>query len=149
MSGHQYNGQVAGLLLAARRGRRFDPSGVRSKLLKALPTARGQTVLAQLGNGDPVYCVNPDDGMAASLVCGLQHSADAAGWVIALCDIPYVQSATVAALVSALQRGADIAVSVHQGRRAAIRSDSAGCTCSACWRCAAIRVRVAWCRHFP
>lgn len=142
MSGHQYNGQVAGLLLAAGRGRRFDPSGVRSKLMQALPTAHGQTVLAsaasnlaavlptcivlreespellaQLGDCDPVRCPNADDGMAASLVCGLQHSADAAGWVIALGDMPYVQSATIAALVSALQRGADIAVPVCQGRR--------------------------------
>ena len=142
MSGQQYNGLVVGLLLAAGRGRRFDPSGAQSKLLQELPTVPGRTVLAsaarnlaavlptcivlrdqtpelqaQADGCDHVHCANADDGMAASLVCGLQHSGEADGWVIALGDMPYVQSATIEALVSALRRGADIAVPVYQGRR--------------------------------
>ncbi|HWW04096.1 nucleotidyltransferase family protein [Collimonas sp.] len=136
------SGQIVGLLLAAGRGRRFDPSGSRSKLLQSLPTACGQTVLAtaagnlaaalpicvvlrydvaelitQVAGYAWVQCEAADDGMAASLVYGLQQTADAAGWVIALADMPYVQTSTIHALASALRLGADIAVPTHLGRR--------------------------------
>jgi molybdenum cofactor cytidylyltransferase len=58
------------------------------------------------------------DGMARSLVHGLLHTPDdCAGWVIALADMPYVQPASILALVQALRDGAGIAVPVHQGRR--------------------------------
>ncbi|SFI06929.1 molybdenum cofactor cytidylyltransferase [Collimonas sp. OK307] len=142
MGRQQYSGKIVGLLLAAGRGRRFDPSGVRSKLLQPLPTASGQTVLAaSAGNlaaslpicvvlrpgvadlvtqiaGHPwVRCDTADDGMAASLVCGLQQTVDADGWVIALADMPYLQATTIQALVSAMRQGADIAVPIYQGRR--------------------------------
>jgi len=142
MSGRSYSGQIVGLLLAAGRGRRFDPSGARSKLLQSLPTAGGQTVLAtaagnlaaalpacvvlrsdapdlaaQVAGYAWVPCASADDGMAASLVCGLEQTADAAGWVIALADMPYVQAATIQALALALHHGADIAVPTCLGRR--------------------------------
>ena len=138
----QISGQIIGLLLAAGRGQRFDPSGARSKLLQPLPTADGRTVLATaagnlaaalpicvvLRGGAPelvaqvaaypwLPCATADDGMAASLVCGLEQTADAAGWIIALADMPYVQAATIQALASALRQGADIAVPTCLGRR--------------------------------
>lgn len=142
MSHSRYSGQIVGLLLAAGRGRRFDPTGIQSKLLQKLPTADGRTVLAsaaarlaaalplcivlrpdvpeqiaQIAEYPWVQCANADDGMAASLVYGLQQSADAAGWIIALADMPYVETSTIQALAAALRRGADIAAPVFQGRR--------------------------------
>ncbi|MFC5476458.1 nucleotidyltransferase family protein [Paraherbaspirillum soli] len=139
----QYAGQIVGVLLAAGRGRRFDPSGARSKLLQQLPhDVGGLTVLAraagnlaaavpicvvlrpdapelaaQVAGYDQIQCDNADDGMAASLVCALQQTETASGWVIALGDMPYVQTATVQALVTALRQGADIAVPMYGGRR--------------------------------
>ncbi|WP_211444904.1 nucleotidyltransferase family protein [Collimonas humicola] len=142
MSHSRYSGQIVGLLLAAGRGRRFDPTGIRSKLLQKLPTADGRTVLAsaaarlaaalplcivlrpdvpeqiaQIAEYPWVQCANADDGMAASLACGVQRTADAAGWIIALADMPYVETATIQALAAALRRGADIAAPVFEGRR--------------------------------
>lgn len=137
------SGPCVGLLLAAGRGRRFDPSGERDKLRQTL--ADGRTVataaaanllmavsrvvavvrpdalslareLAELGC-EIVTCKNADDGMAASLVTGLAHTADAAGWVITLADMPYVKPATIGALVAAIDRGAAIAVPTHHGLR--------------------------------
>jgi len=131
-------------LLAAGRGRRFDPTGKQSKLLQSLPD--GDTVLAsaakKLSATLPVYvicrsnapalaaqlakqvdgctllqCDDADDGMAATLVYGLQQTAAAAGWVIALGDMPYVQVSTIMALKVALEQGADIAVPTCKGRR--------------------------------
>lgn len=142
MSLPSYSGQVVGLLLAAGRGRRFDPSGVQSKLLQTLPTDHGRSVLAstaarlaaalpvcivlrpdvpeqiaQIADYPWVQCANADDGMAASLAYGVQQTGDAAGWIIALADMPYVASSTFQALAAALRQGADIVAPTFQGRR--------------------------------
>jgi len=139
-----YTDKVVGILLAAGRGRRFDPTGKQSKLLQSLPD--GATVLGSaarnLSATLPVYvicrsgapalaaqlakqvngctllqCDDADEGMAATLVYGLQQTAVAAGWVVALGDMPYVQVSTIKALTAALAQGADIAVPICRGRR--------------------------------
>jgi molybdenum cofactor cytidylyltransferase len=132
-----------GILLAAGAGRRFDPDGRQDKLLQALPDGEAVALrsaarlLAALPDVVAVVrpgalhlsqrlraagcrvevCDEAGSGMAASLVCGLRHSADSAGWVVALADMPYLHTTTVSALLDALRAGADIAVPVHQGRR--------------------------------
>jgi len=55
--------------------------------------------------------------MSASLMCGVRQTIDAAGWVVALGDMPFVQPATHAALLSALQDGVAIAAPSYQGKR--------------------------------
>lgn len=130
-----------GILLAAGKGSRFDPAGVDNKLL-AIPADMGEAVvLAAAGNmlkslpvlavcRTPVLaqeltaagctaliCTDADLGMSASLKCGLQHTAQAGGWIIALGDMPYVKPSTYAGLLSALKDGVDIAVPVYQGQR--------------------------------
>jgi molybdenum cofactor cytidylyltransferase len=93
-----------GILLAAGRGRRFDPSGVRNKLLQ--PLASGEPVVARSARAllavlptviavvapevepgigavgatlralgcEVTVCADADQGMAASLVHALRHS---------------------------------------------------------------------------
>ena len=133
-----------GILLAAGRGRRFDPSGARNKLLAPLVqgepvvVASARTLLSVFpeviavvppddgGVGDALralgclvtVCEDADSGMAASLVHALRASLpDAGGWVVTLGDMPYVRPSTLEALRSALAEGADIAVPVFDGRR--------------------------------
>jgi molybdenum cofactor cytidylyltransferase len=93
---------LVGILLAAGRGRRFDPLGRRNKLLQPLPGPGGDPVVAASarkllslldtviavvppddggvgallsGLGcDVVVCPDADTGMAASLVHALRHS---------------------------------------------------------------------------
>jgi molybdenum cofactor cytidylyltransferase len=55
--------------------------------------------------------------MGASLACGVRASAEADGWIIALADMPFIQSATIDAIVRALEQGAAIAAPVHEGKR--------------------------------
>ncbi|GGZ02482.1 nucleotidyltransferase family protein [Pseudoduganella plicata] len=134
---------IVGILLAAGRGRRFDPEGVRNKLLQ--PLGEGSPVvaasarhmlavlprvvavvrddddataalLAQLGC-EVARCADADAGMAASLVHALRQVAQADGWVVALGDMPRVLPSTIAALRQAVCEGAAIAAPVYQSKR--------------------------------
>jgi molybdenum cofactor cytidylyltransferase len=135
--------QPAGILLAAGKGLRFDPSGAQDKLTQLLPqgdsvaTASARHLLsvlpvvlavvrpgadllaAQLREAGCMVTVCPtaEQGMGATLVFALSQMREADGWVIALADMPYVQAATLGMLVGALRQGADIALPVYQGRR--------------------------------
>ncbi|MFC5550038.1 nucleotidyltransferase family protein [Massilia aerilata] len=138
---------VVGVLLAAGRGRRFDPLGQRNKLLQALPEAGGEPVVAisarkLLSVVDTVIavvppddggvgallsalgcevsvCADADSGMAASLVHAIRHSLshDPSAWLVALGDMPRVAPATLRLLADALAAGAPIAAPVLDGRR--------------------------------
>lgn len=135
--------QFAGILLAAGRGLRFDPSGAEDKLMQtlangetvALAAARNllaalPTVLAVVRPGadalaaqlrasgcEVTECANAAQGMGASLVHALLRTRNAAGWIIALADMPYVQAATSLALIDAIRHGANIALPTCGGRR--------------------------------
>jgi molybdenum cofactor cytidylyltransferase len=132
-----------GILLAAGRGRRFDPSGLQNKLLQALPdgdrivmaAARRlsqalntslvvvhpdeDSLIAMLASGGHTTTRCPDAaaGMGHSLAHGVRVSDRAPGWIIALGDMPRVRVTTIIALDTAIRNGADIAVPVHDGRR--------------------------------
>jgi molybdenum cofactor cytidylyltransferase len=144
-------GAIVGLLLAAGRGTRFDPSGQSSKLLAAAPAgpqaglplalAAARTLRAALP--EVVAVVRPmdtpaqqelhrllrdagcrlaindraDEGMGGSIAAGVRASTDAAGWLVALADMPAVAPATIGAVRDALAAGAISAAPMHQGRR--------------------------------
>lgn len=132
-----------GLLLAAGKGSRFDAGGTDNKLLARLPDiddcvveAAARTLLsvspvvavvndrqgdvgrrlAAIGC-EVVECANAGEGMSASLMCGVRHAQDAAGWIIALGDMPHVLASTHGGLLAALKDGVDIAVPVYRGQR--------------------------------
>lgn len=134
---------LAGILLAAGRGVRFDATGQLNKLLQ--PLANGEEVavaaarnlraalpnvlavvppdsdrlalkLAEAGC-EVAVCERAGEGMAASLVHALSCRRMARGWVIALADMPFVRPSTITALAVALEEGAGIAVPVAGGRR--------------------------------
>ncbi|MFZ6780681.1 nucleotidyltransferase family protein [Undibacterium sp. Ji83W] len=132
-----------GILLAAGRGRRFDASGQRDKLLQKLADSKSvaqhsaQNLLAampqvvavlrpdnaalsdqlQAMGVECLVCHDADAGMANSLKHALRTTADSAGWLIALADMPAVKPSTMTLLFNALQAGAEIVVPVYQRRR--------------------------------
>ena len=134
---------TVGILLAAGRGRRFDPSGRHNKLLQALPdgvcvvAASARNMLAVLprvvavvrpGDGQIVAMLrelgcevhvaeDADSGMGASLLHAILCTQDAHSWLIALGDMPHVRSHTIAALAGALAGGAAIVAPTFEGRR--------------------------------
>jgi len=138
--------RIAGVLLAGGRGERFGggkllapvqrtegdvasgtPVGVAA--CRHLAAALTRTI-AVVRPGDPalaaalaaagarvVVCARATEGMGASLACGVTATADADGWIVALADMPWVQTATIAAVAAALAAGADIVAPRHDGQR--------------------------------
>jgi molybdenum cofactor cytidylyltransferase len=136
--------RTVGILLAAGRGRRFDPSGAQDKLLQILPDGvavvvasarhllailprviavvppadRGVAAALRALGCEVTVCPGADTGMGASLAHAVAASLpEAQAWVIALGDMPFVQPATIQSLCDALDGGADIAAPVFQGQR--------------------------------
>jgi molybdenum cofactor cytidylyltransferase len=58
-----------------------------------------------------------DEGMGGSIAAGVAATGSAAGWLIALADMPAVAAATIGAVRDALAAGALTAAPTHQGRR--------------------------------
>ncbi len=138
---------LVGLLLGAGHGQRYDPQGYNNKLLAVLPDGRPialaaaqamrgvlLTVLALLPDDDLastrflatilsdagctiVSAMDAGLGMGHTLAAGVAASSQAAGWLVQPADMPWLQSASCAAVVSALREGARIAAPVFRGQR--------------------------------
>ena len=135
---------MVGILLAAGFSRRF---GSVDKLLQPLPDGRSMAITAAeiLIKAIPtsiavlrpenkvlaelllnvglkvVFCNDSEQEMADSLATAIRFSAnfEAAndGFVIALADMPYIQSATISAVAAKLSSGASIVIPTYNGQR--------------------------------
>jgi molybdenum cofactor cytidylyltransferase len=132
-------GGIVGILLAAGAATRFGADKLRALLPDGTPVALASArallagtdrALAVLRPEQPelgellaaqgmqlVVCRDAVTGMGASLACGVRAAHDAAGWVIALADMPFLHGATVVAVAQAVRTGAAIAAPVWNGRR--------------------------------
>lgn len=125
-----------GLLLAAGESRRFGADkrlqlladgtpmllavarALRSVLLRVLVVVRASDRVADqlAAEGlELVICPAAGAGMGHSIACGVAASRDADGWLIALGDMPWVSSRSIAAVAAALRAGATVARPVHAG----------------------------------
>ncbi len=94
-------------------------------LIAALPSViavvrPGDSMLAdalRAAGAQVVECARADEGMGASLACGVAAASGADGWVVALADMPWIAPASIAAVADALQAGAGIAATSHIGVR--------------------------------
>jgi len=136
--------RIVGILLAAGRGLRFggakllaplatDDSSQRMTVGEAAcrrlaaacpdvvavvrPDDQPLAALLHASGARVVECPRADDGMGASLACGVAAAADADGWVVALADMPWIAPATIAEVVAALLKGAVAAAPFHRGER--------------------------------
>jgi molybdenum cofactor cytidylyltransferase len=130
---------IVGILLAAGASRRFGSDKLTRSLLdgdlvavracrnllagtdKVLAVVRpGSEELASLlqAEGAEVrVCADAEQGMGASLGFGIRSCPEAAGWLIALADMPWIESATIRNVADALRSGAAIAAPCWQGKR--------------------------------
>lgn len=64
-----------------------------------------------------VVCENAAEGMGASLACAVRAVADADAFVVALADMPFIRSSTIAAVRDALAAGAPLVAPYFRARR--------------------------------
>ena len=128
-----------GILLAAGQGTRFGTN----KLLHPLPDGTPMAVACARNlqrvllhsiavvndTHSEVACLlaeaglqvvaNPRarDGMGTSIACGVAASPNAAGWIIALADMPGIPASVIQSVADGLARGADIIAPVYGGQR--------------------------------
>lgn len=138
-----YASLATGVLLAAGTGSRFDPNGLRNKLLAPLPegtcVAResaqrllrvvprviavvrpGAETLAHVLNDagcDVVFAPNAARGMGASLAAGIEADHEAESWIVALADMPCIAVSTIEAVARALDTGASLVAPYYRGQR--------------------------------
>ena len=134
---------VVGILLAAGSGSRFGGDKLRATLSDGRPLALAalaplaaavDAVIAVVRPGDSavealfrksgaIVAVCPDaaKGIGASLACGVREAQrrfpQAQGAVVALADMPWVSSETVACVATALRGGSALAAPAYRGAR--------------------------------
>lgn len=130
---------IQGVLLAAGSASRFGghkllhpltdgtPIGVAAarNLLRGTPTTLAVvrpddhelTALLRAEGVTAIICETAELGISASLAAGVQASADADGWLIALADMPWISPETIRALVGLLEKGAQLVAPYYAGRR--------------------------------
>jgi molybdenum cofactor cytidylyltransferase len=133
------SGPIVGILLAAGRGSRFGSDKLLHRLPDGTPMAVAAAVnfrpacdrlvavirpehdslgvlLAETGC-EIVPCSEADGGMGHSLAAGVRATAGAAGWIVALADMPFIASSSHQTIADCLRTGASLAASQYQGRR--------------------------------
>lgn len=139
---------VTGILLAAGVGARFGAHKLLAPLADGTPLAvaaarplrravdealavvrPGDAELAALFRAEGlgvIECAQAGQGMGHSLGAGVAALPEAAGWVIALADMPYIKDATIASVARAVAAGALLAAPFHRERRGHPVAFSAG-----------------------
>lgn len=132
-------GPIVGLLLAAGQGSRFGgnkllhtlpdgtPIGIRSamklkaSLQESIALVRPEDVeLRSLLEGVGIECLvseSATEGMGATIACGVRATSGAAGWVIALGDMPYINTQTIQEVGNTIAAGAEIVAPCFAGIR--------------------------------
>lgn len=129
---------IIGILLAAGFSRRFGGDKRLQPLADGRPMAAAAASNLLAACGRVIAVVRPEDkrladvldevgctvvsaedaalGMGHSLAAGVAASGDAAGWLIALADMPRIEAASYRAVLAALQGGAAIARPHYRGQ---------------------------------
>ncbi len=132
-------GEIVGILLAAGRSQRFGGDKLAHRLPDGRPLAVAAAdslrpacdrLLAVLRPGadrlaallgaagcETLICLDAERGMGNSLACAVRATPEAAGWLVALADMPYIATASHQQVAAALRCGASIAAAEYRGRR--------------------------------
>jgi molybdenum cofactor cytidylyltransferase len=138
-----YASLATGVLLAAGTGSRFDPEGLRNKLLAPLPNGiavaheaahrlllvvprviavvrPGAETLAHTLNEagcDVVFAADAVRGMGASLAAAIEADTEGESWIVALADMPRIAVSTIEAVARELDAGKPLVAPFFEGQR--------------------------------
>ena len=132
-------GELVGVLLAAGAGTRFGgrkllqplangtPVGVaslrnlKSAIKRIVAVVReGDDELAEVLRSEDVQVISSKEawrGMGHSLASAVARTQDAQGWVVALGDMPAIQSSTIGMIARELRNHQRIVLPVYEGKR--------------------------------
>jgi molybdenum cofactor cytidylyltransferase len=130
---------VVGILLAAGSAKRFGGAKLAAALPDGTPVgisacsnlfAAVEAVVAVVRPGDDAMasalaangarvsaCPRASDGMGASLAWGVRAAPVTTGWIIALADMPWIESETIVKLATVLRQGAPLTAPRFGGLR--------------------------------
>ena len=129
---------IVGLLLAAGSATRFGSDKLAHRLPHGVPIAvqaarhlhavvpniyavvrpgADELARALAPHCQIVVCEDAADGMGASLACAVRAAGTAEGYLVALADMPFVRTASIAAVRDALAAGAPLAAPYWRARR--------------------------------
>jgi molybdenum cofactor cytidylyltransferase len=130
---------IVGLLLAAGSATRFGSDKLSHRLAHGVPIAvqaarhlhsvipvifavvkpgaDDMAVVLKDEGCQVVVCENAAEGMGASLACGARGAGRADGYLVALADMPFVRTSSIAAVRDALAAGAPLAAPYWRARR--------------------------------
>ncbi|MBK9953487.1 MAG: nucleotidyltransferase family protein [Candidatus Competibacteraceae bacterium] len=127
-----------GLLLAAGWSRRFGADKLLQPLADGTPIGLAAARHLRAALSDTLVVVNADnewarllvqdgfsvticprarDGMGNSLAWGVEQTARASAWIVALADMPFIQPATIRRVADAIDHETALAAPVFQGKR--------------------------------
>ncbi len=105
-----------GVPIGVRAARHMQAAGLRVTAV-VRPGSDALMRLLQAEGVEVTVCADAADGMGVSLAHVIAHSRDAAGWVVALADMPRIRPATISQVVDAVANGACIAAPEYNGER--------------------------------
>jgi molybdenum cofactor cytidylyltransferase len=96
-------------------------SNVRSACDRAVAVVRADDVelatLLAVAGCEIIRCTEADAGMGHSLATAVRATADAAGWIVALADMPFITTSTHRAVTNGLRAGASLIATQYRGQR--------------------------------
>jgi len=113
-------GKHAGLPIVVAAARKLSAAAERTLAVvrpRDHPNQAQLHDLLQREGCELVICERAGDGMGASLACGINASANAFAWVIALGDMPAIDPATIKAVADALRAGHAAAAPMYRRER--------------------------------
>ena len=87
-----------GVPIAVQAARHLKAVFEREVLVVVRPGANELSGLFRGEGCEVVVCEKADQGMGASLVCAVRAAGDAEGYLVALADMPFIRSSTIAAV---------------------------------------------------
>lgn len=114
------SGPHKGALIAVAAARNLGATGLAVlAVVRDDDTSEARALREALAREGCALLVNPaaDAGMGGSLALGVAHAREAAGWIVALADMPAIAPDTIARVAAELRRGGTTVAPAFNGQR--------------------------------